>query len=175
MSDHEPEAYQKQDEQPLYGFNNYARWRDKRAKRLSPSDIDAWQHARVGDRHLFLEFKAAREHARKVDGQLEGLLSLSRRPGMQVLVVFDPFHKDCSTDRMPEDMPLRARLLRGGLDKNVRNLTVGKMGAAVFDWQWNKGPLAQPIVDAPTLIARLIAEGKTPEEIALALGHIPST
>lgn len=156
---------------PLFGMTRFSRWRDKRARVLSLSDIDAWQHADLGDRHMFIDFKAKDEKALEVDGQKRGYLSLSRKPGMQVLLVFDPFNHDSSKARLPPHTPLRKRLLRGGASKNVTNLTVGKLGAAVFDWHWNKGPLAEPIIDAPTLIATLIAEGKAPEEIAAALGH----
>lgn len=139
-----PERYQKQSTQPLLGMANFRRWRHPDAQKISPSDIDAWQHARVGDRHLFTEFKTSNEDTSKMGGQLEGLLSLSRRPGIQVLIVFDPYWNDPSDTRMDPETPLRVQLLRSGQFVTVRPTTIGRFAQAVWDWQWNRGPLAEP-------------------------------
>jgi hypothetical protein len=154
-----PELFQLQDTRPLYGMANYHRWRHPRAEKISPSDIDAWQHSRTGDRHLFIDFKAAREGISKMGGQLEGLRSLSRRPGVQVLIVFDPFNEDCSDERMDPATPLRVKIIRNGEVRDGHGLTVGKFAQAVWDWQWGNGPLAEKIPDYTAIADDLQARG----------------
>lgn len=137
-----PETYQKQDSEPLKGMANFARWWSPKARSLSPSDIDAWLHSRTGDRHLFIEFKTQNEDLSKMGGQLEGLTSLTRRDGIQVLIVFDPYWNDPSSAPMDREAPLRVVVIRNGRVQPEQVTTLGRFSDCVWDWNWDKGPLA---------------------------------
>ena len=163
-----PEAYQKH--APLYGMENFARWRHASQRRVSPSDIDAWQHARKGDRHLFLEFKTTNETVEKMGGQLEGLLSLSRKPGVQVVIVFDPYWNTTSTSMMDPDTPLTVKVLRGGVMLHPQQTTIGRFSEAIRGWQWNEGALAEPTVDYVARVEGMLHAGAGPAQIVAALG-----
>jgi hypothetical protein len=51
--------------------------------------------------------------------------------------------------------------------------TIGKFADATWDWQWaNKGPFTEPFFDYEAELAKLIAQGASPVQIALALGLV---
>ena len=80
-------------------------------------------------------------------GQLEGLISLSRRPGQQVLIVFDPYWNDPSDTVMDPGAELRVQVIRKGRVQPEFTTTIGRLAATVFQWQWNEGALADPDLD----------------------------
>ena len=174
-----PEAPQNRDTHPLFGMQEFRWWWHELAEKISPTDIDGHLHSDhgVAGRHLFLEFKAAKEsmRGRESDGQLKGLINLSKLPRAQVLVIFDPFHDVVCEERMDMSTPVRAQLIREGRLMTERWTTLDAIKKNTWDWVWNKGPFAEPVIDYAARIAELIEQGASGEDIRRAAGLPPMT
>lgn len=174
-----PETLQNLLTHPVYGMGQFPRWWYELAEKISPTDIDGYIQSDhiVAGRHLFLEFKAPGESMRSRDneGQLRSLTALSRLPRTQVLVVFDPYNLDPSSERMDMTKPVRAQFIREGVLLREHWTTMGAISQNCWDWVWNKGKFAEKVVDYTKRIDELIDLGYRGEGIRIALGLPPMT
>lgn len=172
-----PETLQNRETHPLYGMQEFQWWWHELAEKISPADIDGHLHSDhgVAGRHLFLEFKATREslRGRERDGQLKGIINLSKLPRTQTLVIFDPFHDVVCQERMDMATPVRAQLVREGKLMSERKTTLGAIKVNTWDWVWNRGPFAEPVIDYATRIDELMGQGASGEQIRVTLGLPP--
>lgn len=174
-----PETLQNLLTHPVYGMQQFPRWWDELAEKISPTDIDGYLQSDhgVAGRHFFLEFKAPKESmtSRKNEGQLKSLLALSRQPRTQVLVVFDPYNLDPSSERMDMAKPVRAQFVREGQLMTERRTTMGAISKNCWDWVWNNGPFAEEVIDYAARIDELVGQGFSGEDIRISLGLPPMT
>lgn len=155
MSTHaqRPESYFLGD---LLGLQNFDYLRHPDNKTFSFSDIDAWAHSFNGNRHLFADLKTTNEGLSSMGGQLDGLMQLSRLPGCQVLIIFDPWHGYPIRGEVDVNTPMRVEWLRNGSFEKMPATTLGKLRQATFDWQKNEGSLREDIIDYRGEITKLV-------------------
>lgn len=174
-STHRPEVHQLGG---LLGMQQFRWWAHPELTHVGFSDIDAWQHSRKGNRHLFADFKTSNEDLSRMGGQLDGLMDLSRLPGCQVLIIFDPHHGHVIHRPMDLSTPIRVELLRNGSFASVAPMTLGRLQAATFEWRECQGALNEPTPDYGAMLDQYklgsLSRNETLEQMGLANIHAPS-
>lgn len=159
----------------LLGMQQFRWWSHPELTHVGFSDIDAWQHSRKGNRHLFADFKTSNEDLSKMGGQLDGLMDLSRLPGCQVLIIFDPHHGYEIQRPMDLGTPIRVELLRNGSFASVLPMTLGRLQAATFEWRDRAGALNEPTPDYGAMLDQYkrgsLSRDATLEQMGLANIH----
>lgn len=146
-------------------------------------DSRASEKRRVGARRLAVEIKGWHEDPSLrgtyadhrgplydlMGGQLEMLESFSAAPNQQAVIVWDPYVDDCSNERMDPNVTMNFQIVRDGRVSKVVRTNIGFHGAALFEWQWNKGMFKQPYFDHEMVlkaeIAKAVAAGTKLEEL----------